>query len=811
MRVLILGPLEVEDGAQTMPSGQIARRVLAALAAGANAAIHPNRLADMVWPDEHRAAGNSLQAHISRWRKVLGGSRLSYSPAGYTLNLAPTELDACEFETLAEQAIVLRESGQLTESIEHCDRALALWRGAAFADLPDDDLVRVRSVELEQLRSTVRLGRLEMLCETASYEQVILDGSALCEFEHWSEPLHRVLARAHHGLGNQAAALEVLSALQNRLRTDLGIDLGAASALLREQILRQEPALDSPQIVADAASLIANGQRNPSIPLNRIADRVAKLPELTRNLLCAAALAGRELDTAQIGRALGVSGPTLAEALAPAVRAGIVVREESSLSFAAAHVHEAIVEMVPAGETFDWHRQLGEALMMRGEDQRTLLRAADHLAAAASLAPETAQQAVALDHRLAGDARVQGRSTDAVRHARRALASADQVSGRQCSPNRSELWFSLAESLQGAAKLDDAMEAYLAAAEHPHASAQTVVRAALAHEECSLHARRHRLGDRDPSILLLRRALEVNAGDESLRVELLASLAQALMFSGLAEQAGRVGDEALAEARAFGAPEILIRALLRRLVVHDPVAGFVERSRLAAEAAQMSAGIDADELELDALCTLVPELMRGGKLAETERVIARVQELVEVQGNMLHRSKVPMWRAALALADGHHDEAEVLIEDFRRDGERDGYEDTARVHGFQSIMLALGRGEADLAATLLATFDDDTAFEPWIATRMLVAHANDDREAVQQILVPWSARRFVLSRPFAGVRVFCACLIAGVVAQHGDQSAKRRLRVLIEPGLGQHQVLGAGAAVLGDARHSLDLLQLAKE
>lgn len=794
-----------------MPSGQIARRVLAALAAEANTAIHPSRLADMVWPDEHRAAGNSLQAHVSRWRKVLGGNRLSFSPAGYTLNLAPTELDASEFEGLAASMVQLRESGRLAESIEHCELALGLWRGAAFADLPDDDSVRVRSVELEQLRSTVRLGRLEMLCETAAYEQVILDGPALCEFEHWSEPLHRVLARAHYGLGDQAAALAVLAGLQHRLRTDLGIDLGAASALLREQILRQEPALDAPMAAPDAAQPIATGQRGPSISSNRIADRVAELPEITRNLLCAAALAGRELDTAQIGRALGVNGPTLAEALVPALRAGIVVREESSLNFAADHVHEAVVELVPAGEALEWHRLLGEALLLRGEDQRTLLRAADHLAAAASLSADVAQQAAALDHRLAADARVQGRPTEAVRHARRALASADQVSGRQCLPNRSELWFSLGESLHGAAKLDDAMQAYLATAEHPDASAQTLIRTALAYEECSLHARRHRLGDRDPSILLLRRALEANTGDRSLHIELLASLAQALMFSRLTEQAGRVGDEALAEARALETPEILTRALLRRLAVHDPVVGFVERGRLAAEAARLSAGIDADELELDALCTLVPELMRAGKLAEAEGVIARVQELAEVQGNMLHRSKVPMWRAALALAAGHHDEAEVLIEDFRRDGERDGYEGTARVHGFQSIMLALGRGEADLAATLLAGFDDDTAFEPWIATRMLVAHANDDREAVQQILVPWSARRFALSRPFAGVRVFCACLIAGVVAQHGDQSAKQRLRALIEQGLGQHQVLGAGAAVLGDARHSLSLLKLAAE
>lgn len=811
VRVQILGPLDVEDGAQAMPSGKISRRVLVALAAGANTAIHPNRLADMIWPDQQRSAGNSLQAHISRWRKVLGGNRISFSPGGYTLNLAPSELDAFQFETLADQAHRSRAAGLLAQSIEEHEKALALWRGTSFADLPDNDSIGVRRVELEQLRSHLKVARLEMLCETASYERVILDASALCEFEYWSEPVHRVLARSHYAIGDQAAALGVLANLQDRLRADLGIDLGAASALLREQILRQEPALDAPRDQADIAPPDALKPRLISIPSNRIADRVAELPEITRKLLFAAALSGRELDTAQLGRAMGVDGATLADALVPGLRAGLVVRDERSISFAANHIREAIVETLSAGEALEWHRRLGEALLIRGEEQSNIIRAADHLAAAAPLAPEIARRAANLDHRLAGDARAQGRSVDAVRHARRALASADLVSRREPPPNRSELWFSLGESLRDTATLDAAMAAYAAAGEHPDATAETIIRAALAYEECSLHARRHRLGNRDPAILLLRRALERSASEGSAHVEVLASLAQALMFSGLAEQAASAGDEALERARELGAPEILVRALLRRLSVHDPLTEFAERARLATEAAELSTSIEADELELDAFCALVPELMRAGNLSEAEQVISRVGELAQMQGNRLHRCKVPMWRAALALVAGHYDEAEILIEDFHREGERDGYEDTARVHGFQSILLALGRGEADRAASLVAAFDDDDAFEPWIATRLLVAHANNDSGAVQKILMPWSARRFAVSRPFAGVRVFCACLIAEVVAQLGDQSARRRLSELIELGAGQNQVLGAGAAILDDGTRSLALLRMAGE
>lgn len=818
MRVVVLGSVGIVDAVAATPSGPVARRVLAVLAAEANRPVHPDRLADLVWPGVQPSGSNSLQAHISRLRSALGAHRVTYSPAGYTLVAGPEELDALEFEGLARASAAARRAGDLTAGIDLAERALALWRGAPFASLADDACVRSRAVELETGYAAVRLGLLEMRCETGDHERVVAEATGLTEAEPWNEPVHRVLARALYSRGDQVSALQVLTDLEAGLRAELGLDLGSASQLLREQILRQEPALDlaaspsggppsgGPPSAAPPSAAADSPAGTPATPSVRLAQRVAAFEPTTQQILQSAALSGLEMDTAHLGRALGLDGPTVADALSPALAAGLVVRTDEGISFANEGVRDVVAELVPAGHALELHRRLGETLLAHGgASSEPRRRAADHLAAAAALADSTAHQAMDLDGQLARDAMTQARYADAAHHARRALASAAHLAG---DVDVADLHLALGGALQRLGDLGAAMAAYRAAADAPDVAAAVLRRCALAHEECSLHARRHRTGARDPSIELIERALAVTAPEDADHVALLAALAQAMSFAGLDVRARELADTAVAAARDVADPELLARTLLYGVAVRDPVRDAATRLALAREAVEASHAAAADELEIETLCAWVPELMRADRLVETEEVVARVEQLVDVHDNVLHRSKVPMWRAALALAAGRYDEAEVLIEDFRESGLRDRYDDTARIHGFQSILLALGRGDPDRAAAVLAGFADDEAFEPWRATALVVADARGDRTAVLQVLVPWSARRFALSRPFAGVQTFCACLVAEAVARHGDPAARARLAELVKTGVGQNQVLGAGAAMLGDAAEVLEMLDV---
>ncbi|MDT0200723.1 AfsR/SARP family transcriptional regulator [Nocardioides sp. AE5] len=795
MRVQVLGPLSVVDASAPVPSGEVARRVLSVLAAEANRPVHPSRLADLVWPHANRPASNSLQAHVSRWRRVLGAHRIGYGPAGYTLRLTSDELDALAFEELVAAATHQRERGNLDRALATYDEALVLWRGPAFQEMADDDCVRNRALELEAQRTNVRLARIETWCQSGAHDQVLEDGGHLARDEPWNEPVHRALARAHYGRGDQVAALEVLAELERRLRDDLGLDLGVPTQLLRGQILRQEPALD---VRPDAAG-------EQGLTTRRLTERIDQLGPRTRQVLLAASLSGDAVDTAQLRAALEMNGPGLADALSPALAAGLLIRSEDGIRFPP-KLREHVAGLVGAGQALDLHRRLGESLLSRAGRTELLRRAADHLAKAAPGDSHSARLAIETDRRLTTIALSQGRHDDAVRHARRAVDCAQQMSTDEVA--HAELWFSLAQVTHRAGLLDEAMDHYRTAAALPSAPAGIIIDSALAHEECSLHARRHRTGVHDPSVELLERALALAPeGPTSVRVR--ASLAQALSFSGAAERASGAAEDAVAAARRVAEPTLLAATLLRAMATHVPDAGAHERFALADEAATLAREAQADELELEALAALVPEAMREDDLTTAEAVITRVEHLADLQANVLHHWKVPMWRATLALAAGRHDEAEVLIEDFRLAAAADGYDDAPRIHAFQSILLALGRGKLDEASSILHEFDHDAAFEPWLAARLAVAYATGDHGEARELLVPWAARRFTLSRPFAGVRTFCACLVADAVLHLGDAATQSRLAEVVAPAAGQRPVLGAGAAMLADPADVLNRLQAA--
>ncbi len=92
VRIGLLGPLDVRT-----PHGPVAltsarqRAVLALLAMSAGSPVPVDRLVDAVWGDDPPPAVlNSLQSHIARLRRALGGaSAVVLEPGGYRLDVDP--------------------------------------------------------------------------------------------------------------------------------------------------------------------------------------------------------------------------------------------------------------------------------------------------------------------------------------------------------------------------------------------------------------------------------------------------------------------------------------------------------------------------------------------------------------------------------------------------------------------------------------------------------------------------------------------------------------------------------------------------
>src|SRR5262252_1105199 len=100
MRVRLLGPVEVVDGAGTV-RGLRRKAVLAMLALNRGDVVSVDRLVDVVWSGTAPpGVANTLQSHVSHLRQVLGSrSAIVARPPGYVLDLdgGATDVELAEY------------------------------------------------------------------------------------------------------------------------------------------------------------------------------------------------------------------------------------------------------------------------------------------------------------------------------------------------------------------------------------------------------------------------------------------------------------------------------------------------------------------------------------------------------------------------------------------------------------------------------------------------------------------------------------------------------------------------------------------
>src|SRR5262245_43100744 len=139
MEFRLLGPLEVvEDERRLALGGPKQRVVLAHLVLRADAAVASDVLIDALWGDDPPAtARETIQAYVSRLRKLLGEQRLEGRGGGYVLTCGPEEIDAARFDLLVNQGKASIASDPIGAA-EILSEALAMWRGGALADLAEE-------------------------------------------------------------------------------------------------------------------------------------------------------------------------------------------------------------------------------------------------------------------------------------------------------------------------------------------------------------------------------------------------------------------------------------------------------------------------------------------------------------------------------------------------------------------------------------------------------------------------------------------------------------------------------------------------
>jgi DNA-binding SARP family transcriptional activator/tetratricopeptide (TPR) repeat protein len=280
-----------------LPSAAQPRRLLAVLLARAGQYVGRDTLVDELWPDgAPSSAAAIVQVTVSKLRKTLSpglgaaeaGQRLRSGPRGYALAVEPGELDADDFLTLLSSGA--DDRAQRRRALE---RALACWRGDAFADVAGGPLLEAYKLWLEDRRSAALLQLVELELADGDGRAVVERLDPVVAARPADERFAARLASALGAVGHRESALEVLRRTRRALWEEAGVWPGD-------------------DLVAVYRRIAGTDWTTPGPP--------AQLPPAVPDFT------GRAAELADVGRALRGPGPVVLHGAAGAGKSALAVQ-----------------------------------------------------------------------------------------------------------------------------------------------------------------------------------------------------------------------------------------------------------------------------------------------------------------------------------------------------------------------------------------------------------------------------------------------------------------------------------------------------
>ena len=257
MEFRVLGPFEVlSQGEPVQVAAGKQRALLARLLLDPNRAVSREQLVDALWrEDPPETADKMVQIHVSQLRKALPEPRVHTRPPGYLIEIGEDELDLLRFDrAVSEGREALPEKPERARDLLR--GALALWRGAALADL-GEPFAKHERARLDDFRVAALEWRVEADLALGRHLEVVSELESLTGEHPLRERLRELQMLALYRSGRQAEALAAFQTFRRRLVDELGLDPSASLRELERQMLRQDPALDLPRERAPSARSVA--------------------------------------------------------------------------------------------------------------------------------------------------------------------------------------------------------------------------------------------------------------------------------------------------------------------------------------------------------------------------------------------------------------------------------------------------------------------------------------------------------------------------------------------------------------------------
>ncbi|MER5301836.1 BTAD domain-containing putative transcriptional regulator [Streptomyces lasiicapitis] len=245
-RFTVLGPLRMHDGSAEVSVGapQL-QAVLAVLLLRARTHVSTRELIAAVWGDDAPLGVlGSLRTHVFTLRRLLEPGRAPRAAArtllttgdGYTLRVAPEDVDLTVFELRTAEARRAWADGRPERARSRFVSALDLWRGMPLAGVPGP-YAEAQRARLEELRLSAVEARWEAEIALGGHDDAIGPLRVLAAEHPWRERVHELLMTALHHAGRQADALDVHAHIRRALAEELGTRPGPGLERLQQKIL----------------------------------------------------------------------------------------------------------------------------------------------------------------------------------------------------------------------------------------------------------------------------------------------------------------------------------------------------------------------------------------------------------------------------------------------------------------------------------------------------------------------------------------------------------------------------------------------
>ncbi len=239
MQYRVLGPVEAAEADVSLVVGPQQRRLLALLLSKSGESLSSERLVDCLWPDglAPDGASRSVMTYISRLRAAVGDSSVVTVDEGYRFDVGDAVVDAAVFEGL------LADAGRVEpgRAVELYDRALGLWRGAAYGDFGGEWWVVAEASRLNELRVVAMEERAEALLALGGAHRVIPELERLAADHALRERPVSLLMQAMFATGRHADALRRFQAFRDRLGDETGLEPSADLVALERSMVAGRP------------------------------------------------------------------------------------------------------------------------------------------------------------------------------------------------------------------------------------------------------------------------------------------------------------------------------------------------------------------------------------------------------------------------------------------------------------------------------------------------------------------------------------------------------------------------------------------